>query len=148
MMSFCVAFNNCARLSYRDHASMANRAWKQSLMLKVTSVKPVICCCFLCLWQAAVERLLKVENLMSTDQQVIYIMYNAANRPRTRIQTYRGGGWFGLGYLAREAGVARMKRLQDVALESENASITTVNKGVQLQAFEATLDVNKSDDER
>lgn len=44
------------------------------------------------------------NNLMSTDQQVIYFMFNAL-KPTTRIQTYIGDGrfdeWFYLGYISR-----------------------------------------------
>lgn len=44
------------------------------------------------------------SNLMSTDQQVIYAMFNTM-KPQTKIQTYVGDGrfdgWFHLGYISR-----------------------------------------------
>lgn len=44
------------------------------------------------------------NNLMSTDQQVIYSMFNTMN-PKTKIQTYTGDGryneWFHLGFISR-----------------------------------------------
>ena len=46
---------------------------------------------------------------MSTDQQVLYAMYNSMN-PRTKLQLYHSDGrfnnWFHLGYVARQAGIA------------------------------------------
>lgn len=44
------------------------------------------------------------DNLMSTDQQVIYALFNTM-KPQTKIQTYVGDGrfdpWFHLGYISR-----------------------------------------------
>ena len=44
------------------------------------------------------------NNLMSTDQQVLYYMFNAL-KPTTKIQTYIGDGrhneWFHLGFISR-----------------------------------------------
>ena len=49
-------------------------------------------------------------DLMNTDQQVIYAAFNWMN-VTTKIQTYTPDGryneWFHLGYLARDAGMAR-----------------------------------------
>jgi len=46
-----------------------------------------------------------VDGWMSTDQQVLYAMYNTMN-PRTHLQLYHADGrydqWFHLGYLARQ----------------------------------------------
>ena len=44
--------------------------------------------------------------LINTDQQVIYAMrqpdvHNILRKPKVNIQTYHGGGYFGLGYLCR-----------------------------------------------
>ena len=48
------------------------------------------------------------RRLMSTDQQVIYFIFNAL-KPRTKIQTFRADGrfneWFHLGYLMRAEGM-------------------------------------------
>ena len=56
-----------------------------------------------------VEQMLKLGQ-MSTDQQVIYFIFNFLN-PRTKIQTYRGDGryndWFHLAYVSREEGMRR-----------------------------------------
>lgn len=54
-----------------------------------------------------VERMLE-KHWMSTDQQVIYWIFNRL-KPKTKIQTYQGVSgnfdyWFWLGYLAKEAG--------------------------------------------
>lgn len=57
-------------------------------------------------YKAATERMLR-DGWMSTDQQVLYAMYNTMNTS-TRLQLYHSDGrfneWFHLGYLAREAG--------------------------------------------
>jgi hypothetical protein len=60
--------------------------------------------------QATVETML-AAGLMGSDQHVIYVAVNTMN-VTTRLQLYRSGGkhigWFHLGYLARDAGIARM----------------------------------------
>jgi len=61
-------------------------------------------------YKNATEKMIQ-SNLMSTDQQVIYYLFNHLS-PRTRIQTYRTDGrydeWFHLGYISRDAGQSRM----------------------------------------
>jgi len=65
--------------------------------------------------QAATYHMINVLDLMSTDQQVIYTALNTLNIS-TKLQIYHPDGryseWFHLGYLAREAGIARQTRLQ------------------------------------
>jgi len=64
-------------------------------------------------YKNATERMIQ-SNIMSTDQQVIYSMFNHMS-PTTTLQLYKPDGrydpWFHLGYLSRDAGYAK-KRLK------------------------------------
>jgi hypothetical protein len=55
--------------------------------------------------------MIKAYDMMSTDQQVIYFAFNTMNLSTT-IQTFKADGnyneWFHLGYVARDAGLARL----------------------------------------
>ena len=78
-------------------------------------------------YRAAVERLLDAD-VMSTDQQVIYALFNTM-QPRTRFQLYRGDGrynkWFHLGYLARDAGKERSAASRRTAAANSATSNNT-----------------------
>lgn len=72
-------------------------------------------CCqgvFFSTLQAAVSDLIDNHHLMSTDQQVIYVMFNVIH-PATQLQLYHADGryskWFHLGYLSRDAGLERRR---------------------------------------
>ena len=62
--------------------------------------------------QTAVRRMIDEYDLMSTDQQVIYAAFNTVNIS-TPIQIFKADGryntWFHLGYLSRDAGLARSR---------------------------------------
>ena len=60
--------------------------------------------------QAATEKMIE-DGWISTDQQVIYTVYNTM-KPRTKLQVYlpdgRSDPWFHLGYLSRDAGAKKL----------------------------------------
>ena len=63
-------------------------------------------------YRAATEKLIRDE-IMSTDQQVIYAMFNAMS-PSISLQLYPSDGryneWFHLGYISRDAQAERIQR--------------------------------------